>query len=136
MTGVGKRIIIGSMGQFIKHEGILLFNTMTRRINMNIWLGVFTVIFILITSIIIYLKKRKIQHVIWNIVRLIIVGVALYIGRDASEFWPILICSIIIGACLLISILHAYNKLFTSDTTYDPIGENKKPKTFGTDYWR
>ncbi len=103
---------------------------------MNIWLGVFTLLFILITTIIIYLKKRKIRNGIWNIVRFFVVGIALYIGRGSSQFWEIMTYGTIIGACLLISILHAYNKLFTSDTTYDSIGEHKKAKTFGTDYWR
>lgn len=102
---------------------------------MNIWLGVGTLIFILITTIIIYLKHKNIRSVIWNIVRFIIVGIALYLGRNASQILEILFFAITIGACLLISIMHAYNKLFIFGTTYESVGEQKKPRAFGNDYW-
>ena len=106
------------------------------RVNMNIWLGASTLIFITITTIIIYIKRRNIRSIIWDIVRFIVVGIALYIGQGTTQFWEILICSAIIGACLLISILHAYNKLFTSGITYESVGETRKPKPFGNDYWQ
>lgn len=102
---------------------------------MNIWLGVITLIFILITTIIIYLKHKKIRSIIWNIVRFIIVGIALHFGRSASQLLEILVFGITIGACLLISIMHTYNKLFLSSATYESIGESRKPRAFGNDYW-
>lgn len=102
---------------------------------MNIWLGVGTLIFILVTTIIIYIKQKNIRNVIWNIVVSIVVGTSLYIGHGATQVWVILICSSIIGACLLISAIHAFNKLFITDKVYESIGENKKQKTFGIGYW-
>ena len=102
---------------------------------MNIWLGVVTLIFILITTIIIYLKHKNIRSIIWNIVRFIIVGIALYFGRSATQILEILFFGIAIGACLLISIIHAYNKLFASGATYESVGESRKPRAFGNDYW-
>ena len=102
---------------------------------MNIWLGVVTLIFILVTAIIIYIKQKNIRNVIWNIVLSIVVGTSLYIGHGATQVWAILICSSIIGACLLISAIHAYNKLFTSGKVYESMGENRKPKSFGNGYW-
>lgn len=102
---------------------------------MNIWLGDITLLFIFITTILIYRKHKKIRSVIWNIVRFIIAGAALYFGRSASQILEILFFGITIGACLLISVMHAYNKLFTSATTYDSVGETRRPRAFGNDYW-
>lgn len=102
---------------------------------MSIWLGVVTLIFILVTTIIIYIKRKKIGNVIWNLLLSIVVGTSLYIGHGATQVWAILICSIIIGACLLISIIHAFNKLLISGKVYESIGENRKPKSFGNGYW-
>ena len=103
---------------------------------MNIWLGVVTLIFILVTTIIIYIKRKSIRNVIWNIVISIVVGTSLYIGHGATQIWVILLCSSIIGACLLISAIHAYNKLFASGKEYKSIGEDRKPKSFGNGYWQ
>lgn len=103
---------------------------------MNIWLGVVTLIFIFITTIIIYTKHKNIRSVIWNIVRFIVVGIVLYFGRSASQILEIIVLGIIIGACLLISVMHAYNKMFTSGITYESVGENRKPRTFGNGYWQ
>lgn len=102
---------------------------------MNIWLGVITLLFIFITTIIIYLKHKSIRSIIWNIVRFIIAGAALYFGRNASQILEILFFGITIGACLLISIMHAYNKLFAPGATYESVGETRKPRSFGNDYW-
>ena len=104
-------------------------------VNMNIWLGVVTLIFILVTTIIIYIKQKSIRNMIWNIVLSIFVGTSLYIGHGATQVWAILVCSIIIGACLLISVIHAFNKLLISDKVYESIGENRKPRSFGNGYW-
>jgi hypothetical protein len=103
---------------------------------MNIWLGVVTLIFILVTTIIIYIRRKSIRNVIWNIVVSIVVGTSLYIGHGATQVWAILVCSIIIGACLLISVIHAFNKLLIADKVYESIGENRKPRSFGNGYWR
>lgn len=115
---------------------------------MKIWFGVVTLIFILVTTIIIYNKQKSIRNVIWNVVLSIVVGTSLYIGHRATQGWTILytghgvtqgwtilICSSIIGACLLISVIHAFNKLLLSDKVYESIGENRKPKSFGNGYW-
>lgn len=102
---------------------------------MNIWLGVVTLLFILITTIVIYLKHKRIRSVIWNVVRFIVVVIALYFGRNASQILEIVSLGIIIGACLIISMLHAYNKLFAPSTTYVSVGESRKPRSFGNDYW-
>ncbi len=102
---------------------------------MNIWLGVITLLFIFVTTIIIYLKHKNMRSILWNIVRFMIAGIALYFGRGASQILEILFFGIIIGACLLISLMHAYNKLFLSASTYDSVGETRKPRAFGNDYW-
>ena len=102
---------------------------------MNIWLGVVTLLFILITTIVIYLKHKNIRSVIWNVVRFIVVVIALYFGRNASEILEIISFGIIIGACLLISMMHAYNKLFAPGATYASVGESRRPRAFGNDYW-
>lgn len=103
---------------------------------MNIWLGVVTLIFILMTAIIIYIKRKGIRNVICNILVSIVAGTSLYIGHGATQEWMILVCSIVIGACLLISVVHAFNKLLTTGKVYESIGENKKQKTFGIGPWR
>ena len=104
--------------------------------NMNIWLGVVTLIFILATALIIYIKQKNIRNVIWNIVMFIAVITSLYIGHRATQIWVILLCSSIIGACLLISVIHAFNKLFTSGKAYKSIGEDRKQISFGIGYWK
>lgn len=110
--------------------------TQGRDVYMNIWLGVVTLIFILATTLIIYIKQKSIRNVIRNIVLFIAVSTSLYIGHGATQIWVILLCSSIIGACFLISGIHAYNKLFTSGNVYESIGEDRKPKSFGNGYWR
>ena len=102
---------------------------------MNIWLGIITLIFILVTSVAIYIKLKKIGNVIWSIVLSIVVGTSLWFGYGSKELWLILLCSIIIGACLLISVIHAYNKLLTSGEKYESVGDTEKPRTFGNGYW-
>lgn len=102
---------------------------------MNIWLGIITLIFIFVTAVIIYIKLRKIVNVIFSTVLSIIVGTSLWFGYGSTELWLILLCSIIIGACLLISVIHAYNKLLTTGEKYEAVGDTKKPRTFGNGYW-
>lgn len=102
---------------------------------MNIWLGIITLIFILVTAVIIYIKLKKIGNVIWSTVLSIIVGISFWFGYGARELWLILLCSIIIGACLLVSVIHAYNKLLTSGVKYESVGDTKKPRPFGNGYW-
>lgn len=93
---------------------------------MNIWLGYSTLIYILTTALIIYIKQKNIRNVVLNLVLLILVCLTLYIGRSASQVWVILLCSTIIGVSLLISTIHAYNKLFRSGGKYESIGEHEK----------
>lgn len=102
---------------------------------MNIWLGIITFIFILVTAVIIYIKLKKISNVLWSTVLLIIAGTSFWFGYGTRELWLILLCSIIIGACLLVSVIHAYNKLLTSGEKYESVGDTKKPRSFGNGYW-
>lgn len=103
---------------------------------MNNFLGIVTLLFILVTAIIIGMKFKNIKSILWNIVLLIASGVSFGFGNSLSEVWETLLCNIIIGASLLIAAIHAYNKLFTSGKVYESIGESKKPRMFGNGYWR
>lgn len=102
---------------------------------MNIWFGLFTLAFISITTVAIYLKHKTFRTIVWNIIRFVIVGITVYIGRDATDVMAIILYSMVMGACFLISVMHAYNKLFAPNQTYESIGETRKPKSFGNDYW-
>jgi len=101
---------------------------------MNIWFGIVTLVFIFVTTGVIYAKHRQIKMIIWNIVRFMLAGVALYFGSGTTEIWKIIVCGMMIGFCFLISAMHAYNKLF-APRTYESVGETRKPRSFGNDYW-
>ena len=103
---------------------------------MNIWLGVATLIFIVITTVFILIKYRNTRSILLNISLFIASFVALWIGSNSIQLWLILLCSIIIGLCLLLAVVYGYNKLFTTGKVYESIGENRKPKSFGNGYWR
>ena len=102
---------------------------------MSIGLGILTLIFLLATAVMIYIKKKKFRNVILNLVLFIVSGIALWIGNGAIQGWLILLCGIVIGGCLLTSAIHAYNQLFTSGKEYHSVGEDRKPKSFGNGYW-
>lgn len=102
---------------------------------MNIWLGIITLLFILVTALIIYIKQKKIRYVIWNLILFIVAGTSFWFGHDATEGWRIMLCSIIVGGCWLTSAIHAFNKIFTSGKVPEYVGETRKPKSFGNGYW-
>lgn len=103
---------------------------------MNVWLGVITLIFILITGVFILLKHKKIGSVLWNILLFIVSFVALWFGGSSKELWLILLCSTVMGCCLLIAVVHSYNKLISTGKVNESVGEIRRPKTFGNGYWK
>lgn len=103
---------------------------------MNILLGVITLVFIFFTGIVIYIKRRKLRFIILNFILFVSSLIALWIGSSATELWLILICSIVIGGSLLVSAIHGYNKLVSSDKAYESIGESRKLRNFGNWYWK
>lgn len=103
---------------------------------MNVWLGAITLVFILFTGVIIYIKHRKLRYIIWNVVLFITTSIALFFGVGSKELWLVLVCSMAIGGSLLISFIHGYNKLVSTGKVYKSIGDNQKPKSFGNGYWK
>lgn len=103
---------------------------------MNVWLLLITLVFICIAGISIYIKHRKFRYIVWNCILFVISSIAFWIGGSSKELYLVLICSFVIGGSLLLSVLHAYNKLISSSKYYESIGENRKQRSFGNGYWK
>lgn len=103
---------------------------------MNICLGAGTLVFILITTVLIYIRHKKAGSIGWSLFRMVVVAGTLYWGRHAAQTLEIMVLGIIVGACLILSVLHAYNMLFMPGQGYESVGENRRPKSFGNGYWR
>lgn len=103
---------------------------------MNIWLGIITCGFIIITAALIYLKHRNIKSVTRHGLLLCVASTALWFGSQSAQLWVILLCSIIVGLSLIAAFIYTYDRIFTSGKINESVGENKKPKPFGNGYWR
>lgn len=103
---------------------------------MNGILTVVTLCYIIGTSILILLKHRHWRPIVLNGLLLCASIAALWIGTRTQAFWTQLACNLTIGASLLFSVVHSYNKLVAPAKHYDTVGENQKPRPFGNGYWR
>ena len=79
---------------------------------------------------------KKAGSIGWSLFRMVVVAGTLYWGRHAAQMLEIMVLGIIVGACLILSVLHAYNMLFMPGQGYESVGENRRPRSFGNGYWR
>lgn len=102
---------------------------------MNLWLGIITVISYLIVAIMMYIKQKKRRYFVRNTLIALIVFIITYMTYKANSIYEIIVASLVVGICLLISVIRLYNAIFMMDKYHESIGEIKQPKSFGNWYW-